>query len=297
MISRRGFLEAAAMGWVVSTAGCGTFKKILTGKGVAAGLRTITYNVYACYGWTPVEAIFKQRRQAAKDKNVMMEMAGRFADALRPFQSDVMTFTESPAEWVIEEIAKRLEMRRVFFPSGKDWPGALMTRLEIVESANCPIVGGQRPKDLFTRHWGRAVLRSSFGDLVLHSIHLHPSDNAVRDREVTEILKAMESDFRSGRSLLLQGDFNHTAAKPEYKRWKAAGLVDAFTVAGVGSGNTMPKPTGEPAKRVDFIWAYGPIAKRLRKVRVLNKRPFTLAPNDPDSFALSDHLPVMATFD
>ena len=62
---------------------------------------------------------------------------------------------------VVKEIADRLGMKYVYFPSGQNWPGALLTRFEIVGSKNCPVVGGERPKDLFTRHWGMAEVRLS----------------------------------------------------------------------------------------------------------------------------------------
>jgi endonuclease/exonuclease/phosphatase family metal-dependent hydrolase len=293
MTTRRDFLKAAMLAPIAATASCA---RLLPRGGRAPRLRSITYNVYACYGWVPDEKKFKQRRAAAKDKTVMRDMAQRFADALRPLRSDIITFAESPAEWVIKEIADRLGMRHVFFKSGQSYPGALITRLEVLESANCPIGGGERPKDLFTRHWGRATLRSPLGDLVLHSVHLHPSDDRVREREVTEILKAMEGDLSADRPLIFQGDFNHTPARPEYGRWTAAGLLDTFRKAGVGSGITMPAPTGEPPKRIDFIWAHGPIVKHLREARVLAQPPFGLDPSNPESFALSDHLPVMASF-
>jgi len=296
MRSRREFLKAALAGSLACGSGCSRLG-IAPGRGGGPRLRTITYNVYACYGWVPDEAKFKQRRDAARDKTVMVEMAGRFAEALRPFGADIITFQESPAEWVIAEIAGRLRMRHVFFPSGGNWPGAVFTPHEIVEAKNCPIVGGVRPKDLFTRHWGRAVLKTPLGELVLHSAHLHPSDDAVRAREVAEILKVMEKDFTAGRLFLFQGDLNHTPMRPEYARWLAAGLVDTFKTAGSGSEITMPRPTGEAPKRIDYVWAHGAMAQRAREVRVLNERPFCLDPNNPAAFALSDHLPVMATFE
>ena len=281
---------------LLAATGCASLGRLRRRQEAAPKFRTIAYNVFACYGWVPNAEKFKTRQQAAKDKQVMTEMAQQFADALRPFNSDVITFAESPAEWVVKEIADRLGVRHLFFKSGDAYPGALMTRLEIIEWANCPVVGGERPKDLFTRHWGRAVVRTPLGDVVVHSVHLHPSDNAIREREVTEVLEAMQRDFKSGRPVVIQGDFNHTPARPEYARWVAAGLTDTWVAAGRGSEITMPKPTGEPPKRIDFIWTYGPITKRLRDVRVLNLPPFTLVPNDHDSVALSDHCPVMATF-
>jgi endonuclease/exonuclease/phosphatase family metal-dependent hydrolase len=305
MISRRNFLKAATVAAVAAGTGCTRLKSIFARKSYK--LRTVTYNVYACYGWTPDEAKFKERRKAAKDKAFMSDMARRFADALRPLEADIITFQESPAEWVVEEIARQLKMGHIFFPSCASYPGAVITNFDVVEKQNCPIVGGVRPKDLFTRHWGRAVLSAPFGNLILHSAHLHPSDAAVRRREVTEVLKAMKGDFRSGLPLVFQGDFNHTDTQPEYKQWADGGLVDLFRRAGVGSEITMPLPTKESPKRIDYIWSYGWFAKHVREVCVIRELPFSLDPNNPESieihrqdaratFALSDHLPIMATF-
>ena len=293
-ISRRDFLRAAVLGSAACVAGCGRWKDRHAGNGEAR-FRTITYNVFACYGWLPNEEKFKQRRAAAKDKQARVDMAARFAEALQPFDADLITFQEAPPEWVVAEIANRLQCHHVFFPSGEYWPGALLTRLEVIESANCPI-GGDRPKDLFTRHWGRAVLRSAFGPVVVHSVHLNPHKEAIRQREATEVLRVIRNDFESGRPLILQGDFNHTDANPEYQMWVAAGLVDTFRAAGKGLAITMPKPTDKQPRRIDFIWTHGAFVKRVREVRVLSGRPFSLDPKDPDSFALSDHRPVMATF-
>lgn len=298
MISRRGFLKAAMAGAVAAPAGCGSLPSVFPERGGKSRLRTITYNVYACYGWMPDEEKFKKRRAAAKEKPFMRDMAQRFAEAFRPFRSDIITFSESPAEWVVKEIADRLEMRHLYFRSGGSYPGTVLTPHEILESKDCPLVGGgERPKDLFTRHWGRAVLKTPVGEFILHSAHLHPSKDDIREQEVAEILRAMQSDFAGGRPLLFQGDLNHTDTKPEYIRWIEAGLVDTSKAAGRGPGITMPKPTGEAPKRIDYIWSYGAFAKRVREVLVLNRRPFTVNPRDSDSFGLSDHLPVMATFE
>lgn len=284
MISRRDFLKVASLGSTFGTTGCAKLRKMASARGKPYRLRTITYNVYVCQGWS--------RKKGPKPPR--SEIYRMFAEALGKFQPDIITFQESPAEKVVETIAGYLEMNHTFFPSGQAWPGAVITRFEIAESRNCPIVGGKRPKDLFTRHWGRAVLATPFGELVLHSAHLHPSKNEVRMREVPEMVKAMEADFASGRPVILQGDLNHPPTRPEYDLWKKSGLVDAFTVAGEGPEMTIP--ADKPKTRIDYIWAYDPIAKHVRQVRVLSERPFRTDPNDPKSMALSDHLPVMATF-
>ncbi len=51
-----------------------------------------------------------------------------------------------------------------------------------------------------------------------------------------------------------------------------------------------------PGIRLDYFWVGGPLGKRLQSARVLNDGAFRTNPADPASFALSDHLPVMAKF-
>ena len=66
------------------------------------------------------------------------QMPKRLADELALYEPDIINFSESPEEAVVKEIADRLGMNNVVFPSGQNWPGALLTRFEIVDSKNCP---------------------------------------------------------------------------------------------------------------------------------------------------------------
>jgi endonuclease/exonuclease/phosphatase (EEP) superfamily protein YafD len=70
------------------------------------------------------------------------------------------------------------------------------------------------------------------------------------------------------RPSVLLGDFNMSRRNPAYARFIAAGLMDAFAVAGSGRGWTLPKRLGRatrfrhglhglplrPVMRVDYIW-------------------------------------------
>jgi len=108
------------------------------------------------------------------------------------------------------------------------------------------------------------------------------------------MLKVMAADIRADRSMLLQGDLNHQPDGPEYRRWIDAGLVDTFAAKGIGQPYTIPADNVQA--RIDYIWAHGPIARRLTECRVLYEGAFRTNPDDPGSVALSDHVPVMATF-
>jgi len=151
-------------------------------------LKVIAYNVFACAGWP------KDRRRAQRVLE-SGQMADRLGMELELHQPDLINFSESPAEALALHVADRLRMNHVRFPSAGHWPGTVLTRHGILESQNVPLAGGRpRPEELFTRHWGRAVLRLPEREtLVVHSAHLMPGpDPAVRLREIDAMLHAMQ---------------------------------------------------------------------------------------------------------
>jgi endonuclease/exonuclease/phosphatase family metal-dependent hydrolase len=227
----------------------------------------------------------------------MKQMPQRLALELAIHEPYIINFSESPAKAVTDELAGLLGMHVVRFPSGGNWPGTLLSRFEIADARNAPVVGGQRPADLFTRHWGRAVIKlPAEQELIVHSAHLHPADDpAIRLREIRAMLAAMKEDLDSARSMLLIGDLNHTPDSQEYQLWRDAGWVDTFAQVGKGKGLTFTADA--PYKRIDYVMATGAIAARLVQATPLFMGAFRLNVDDEQSFALSDHLPQMATFD
>lgn len=251
-------------------------------------LTTIAYNILKCTGWPPDLA-------AKRIGDVKRQMPHRLALELATYRPDVINFSEAPTEPVVRRIAELLDMKHVFFPSGEDWPGAILTRFEIIDRRNCPLVKGPRPKTLFTRHWGRATLQTDFGPIVVHSAHLHPSNPVYRKLEVQEIINSIALEVEAGRSVLLQGDLNHTPRWPSYPLWIKAGLTDCQVAAGNGDQPTIN--AAKPRARIDYVFAAGPIATHLKDARCLFEGAFRTNPDDRGSYALSDHLPVMARFE
>lgn len=254
----------------------------------ARPLRVIAYNIYALKGWP-------YQRDLAKQAVAKGQMAERMAMELALHAPDIVTFSESPPEKQTQEIGRRLGMNHVRFPSGGNWPGTLLSRHKIVDSQNAPL-DGPRPKDLFTRHWGRATIQLPSGQpLIVHSAHLYPgADPAKRLSEVRVMLRSMKADLTSGRSILLMGDLNHAPDTEEYRLWMNAGFVDTFTKVGNGAGATIKSDI--PKWRIDYVMAAGPIAADIAESRPLFKGAFRLNIDDKNSFALSDHLPQLAVF-
>jgi hypothetical protein len=287
-LTRRDLLKRAAAG-SVAFAATGMLRAFAAEQ-KSTTLRVIAYNVYACTGWPKDRAL-------ANKATALGQMPARFAHELSLYDPDIINFSESPDEKVVKEIAERLGMNYVRFPSGGDWPGTLLSRFEIVDARNVPLVEGPRPEDLFTRHWGQATVKLPGGEsLVVHSAHLYPvPDPEVRLREIPRMLESMQQDLSAGRSMLLIGDLNHRPDTEEYRRWIDAGWVDTFAKAGEGEGLTIPSDT--PQSRIDYILAAGPIAERVVSSRPLFEAAFRTNPDDPASFALSDHLPQLAVFE
>jgi len=282
-ISRRQFCAALGAAGLSATAlpAFGDDKK-------TQPLRVIAYNVYACKGWPDDRPLAKKAVQEG-------QMARRLAMELALHEPDIISFSESPSEVIAMEVAKHLGMNHVRFPSGGNWPGTLLSRFEITDSQNVPLEH-ERPKELFTRHWGRATIKLPNGQsLIVHSAHLYPvADPTIRLKEIKAMLDSMKNDFDAGHSMLLIGDLNHGPDTEEYRLWIDAGWTDTFAEVGKGEGLTIK--ADNPKYRIDYVMATGPIANQTVESRPLFEGAFRLNMADANSFALSDHLPQLAVF-
>lgn len=249
-------------------------------------MRTICYNIYMCRGWP---------QEASSRESTSIVIPDLLAKSLENYKLDVITFSEVPTDSIMQAIAEHLGMQMIIFQSPEKYHGALLTRFEVLESKNCSLQSGKRPENLFTRHWGRAVLYTGKEELIVHSVHLFPdAQSSIHAKEVEEVIEVIQKDIKSGCSILLQGDLNHEPDDPAYERWIEAGLVDTFGAAGVGPGETYK--ADQPVQRIDYIFAYGPILQRILECRVLSDVPFKVDTSVSKHWCLSDHLPVMATF-
>lgn len=254
-------------------------------------MRTIAYNVYECTGWPETAA--GEAWETADERGVVDQLVAE----LNARDPDLLTFAEAPPEAVVREIAAGLQMEVHVFRSRGDWPGALFTDFQLRQAADIPDLLDEPPADLFTRHAGRAIVTADDEELVVYSIHLHPSEGATRMREIDHLRDVLEEDIRSERPVVLQGDLNHRPDGPEYGEWQDAGLTDAHTASGTGSESTFR--ADEPTERIDYVWTSGRITERLEAARVLSERPFGPGPDpaSPGGPFLSDHLPVAAEFE
>jgi endonuclease/exonuclease/phosphatase family metal-dependent hydrolase len=278
--------------WAWTTGLAGAADSV-TGADAAAEvpLRVIAYNIYLGDFW-PKDAPLAQK---AKRKG---QFAERLALELSLYDPDIISFPEAAEEPVMQEVARRLGMHLVWFPSPTYFPGAFLSRFEIVEAENAPVPGGSRQEEMFTRHWGKVTVRLPDGStLAVHSAHLYPraSPTNIRMREIEVLHESSVADIEAGRSVLLIGDLNHRPGDPEQEYLFARGWIDTFEEAGAGHGLTARPDV--PSRRIDYILAIGPIAEQVVVSRSLHEGAFRKDREDPRSFALSDHLPVFSLFD
>jgi len=191
---------------------------------VTPGLCSMSYNILACLGFPKTAANEERFSRLAQ------QQPARMAQELLLYRPDLVNFSESVTRQTAETIARAMHMNHVWFPPGVPsfngypigFPGTILTRFQITESQDSP---GNSDPELYTRHWGRAVIHTGAEEIVVHSAHLNPHKSELRLREIDGILAVMEKDMKSGRSILLQGDLNHGPEAPEYERWVKAGLT------------------------------------------------------------------------
>ena len=121
MLTRRRFC------WLAGSV-CGaaaTSGRLAIGQSPQRQLRVIAYNVYKCTGWPGNRPLAQQAVKRG-------QMPRRLADELALYEPDVINFSESPEEPVVKEIAERLGMNYVYFPSGQNWPTVGATSIGIL---------------------------------------------------------------------------------------------------------------------------------------------------------------------
>ena len=184
-------------------------------------LRSITYNVFnGCIGYKGInghELPPGENSDLVKTARDMGQIPQRIMLELALYKPNIVNFSEGPAEDVVAKMAKMLDLNYAFFPGG--FPGAILTTYEIIGSENRPFQNKTRnnPKELFTRHWGKAKLRLPDGKIItIHSAHLWPfkkeeNDTRVRLAEIEELIASIKYDLgNNSDAVLLQGDLNHT---------------------------------------------------------------------------------------
>ncbi|MFN8533443.1 MAG: endonuclease/exonuclease/phosphatase family protein [Dehalococcoidia bacterium] len=223
----------------------------------SAGLRVMTYNVGN--GLAP---------------------ASRLAEVIRASLADVVGLQEVTAD-------QEAGLRRLL---GDDYPYQILHGDGIPGKgllSRHPIVEGERLHSHPARPDLRATIDAAGRTFQVAVVHPEPPRlhaRGLRSRPHTAAqFDRLVSLAAHELPLVLLGDFNMTRLQAQYRRVTAAGLVDAFFVAGRGFGQTFPLRRGRmpllPVLRLDYIW----LSSQLEPLSAHVGRD-----------AGSDHLPVIA---
>lgn len=235
------------------------------------GVRVMTFNMHNGFdtrGWLGLEAIARTIEQQ---------------------QPDVVALQEAARGWVIDGstdvlswLSLRLDMPFVWDPTaGPLWGNAILSRFPITQSE----IHALPTADLLLRRgFIRARLDVGGGQTldVLATHYHHPADgSAVRVQESQVILDAWAGAPRT----VIAGDMNAVPGDPEIEMLRAAGLIEAVSVAGLTPGYTYDST--KPYQRIDYIWlspdlAEGGYGTSVRDVVIT-------------SGGASDHLGIAAT--
>ena len=214
----------------------------------------------------------------------------RLATLLQETAADIVGLQELAAVQaeVLDDLLAGVYPYQLLVPSGFSGKG-LLSRFPFLHQEQLQLYPG-RP-DL------RATVDVS--GIPLGVLVVHPPPPRLRGSRITfdaatlaQLDALADLAIEHAPSVLL-GDFNMTRRNPRHARFMAAGLADAFAMAGTGRGWTLPVRLGHaarfnhrlqglplrPVARVDYIWYTPPLHAEAAWV-------------GPD--AGSDHLPVLA---
>ncbi len=170
-----------------------------------------------------------------------------------------------------------------------------------VDSVDYCIEGKGLDTDNLFNHWGRITLSFQNQSFIVYGFKLAPRKRSeTRRKQINTLSPYLKQDMAQQSLVIVAGDLNHRPFDGEYNRWMELGLVDSYDSLKHGSGFTKMDELGEntlvPYRRIDYLLLSKNLASLLKtSSTTLNEGLFVPSP-DQRNWSLSDHLPVMATF-
>ena len=185
----------------------------------------------------------------------------------------IMSGTIDLVSW----LSKRLSMDAVFQAAADPlWGNAILSSYPIVDSGSgaLPQAGATVPRGYL---WAKIDSGASKPLFVLNTHLHHLSDQSeVRLAQIPALLAIWGNRSHA----ILLGDLNAVPGSAEINLFQQAGLIDAWTEAGLGNGLTIPSTN--PQARIDWIW---------------HTSDLVVIETQTIASTASDHLPVIAVFD
>ncbi len=253
--------------------------------------------------------------------NILEGGVGRadpLAEVVLSLRPDVVCLVEARDEETLARIVRRMSARKeaadVVHAMAGQHGAAIISRWPIIESINH---GPLHPE--LTKSLVEVTVRDpqSGRNWVIGAVHLHAhaleSDEQIRERELTTLLRLFDRHRAAGRPHLLCGDFNANSPNQRIEISKAklatrdearqnggtiprrvvsqlaeAGYIDTFAAKDAVRASSIGSfSTQYPEQRVDYIFSWGMQAPELIDAGIERDRLATYA---------SDHYPVYAEF-
>lgn len=264
-------MKAVVLCAVAMLAGCATIGGVITTTPIAV----MTYNIHAG----------KDAQQVLNLERVAAIIDSADADIVMLQEVDRRT-TRSQGADHFAELLRLTGVHGVFAKSlnyqGGEYGIAVLSRWP-VDSVAAVQLKVEPPQERSGTYEPRIALhvaiRSPHGVVHVVNTHLDPGARATyRKQELIGIMSHMRQHVPEDAALLLGGDLN---ARPHTDDIMAVSfaLTDAFTLCGVGAGETFPAHA--PDRRIDYIF--------LRKARCSSARVVETQ--------ASDHRPLLAIID
>ncbi|MEM9834818.1 MAG: endonuclease/exonuclease/phosphatase family protein [Bacteroidota bacterium] len=260
-------------------------------------LRVITYNLRSGQGY------------GEPDNNTTLQRFHLVGQEIGKYQPDILVIQE-PSDQVesYNSLVAAMGNSYRFLPiKCPDYEEPKRVGLLIVsnrvqiDSVDYCIDGDNQAIDGLFNHWGRVVLSFRDHQLVVYGFKLAPRNNyAVRQQQIDVLTPYIKEDMTQERLVIVAGDLNHRPFDAEYPRWTNLGLVDSYDSLKYGSGFTKMDELGtdplQPYRRIDYLLLSKNLAIFLENSsRTLSEGLFVPVPPQRH-WSLSDHLPVMTTF-
>jgi endonuclease/exonuclease/phosphatase family metal-dependent hydrolase len=261
-------------------------------------LRVMTWNVHY---FVPV-AVDEHGKTVAAAGGASSVVDG-IVMAARRHDLDAIALQEATPRKHVMEAARRLGWQVRWFRGGwtgdgwkQGFPGAILTRLPILESRDRPDLAPYSVDDTFSRTLGEVIVIHRGKPVVLMTAHMLPSwqnTTEIRLREIAAIERASSRHLRQNRSVIVMTDANHQPDTPEYLAWGKAGFVDAYLASGGDPEAGLTSPSTSLTERIDYIWVAGQLANQIVESHPLTDSEFHIDRDRSVDTALSDHVPVI----
>lgn len=250
-------------------------------------LRVMTYNIHNFRGYPEDHGTVRWKSHPQDKLDIQLRTLGMLDAHLASLQECAY---DKPLQL---QLISQLGYRASFFPAShyKHCSGATLSRYPLLDNLNLTFLEIQGQL-IMKRFLSRSLVRLPGGqEILIYGGHYDP----VPDAEMDLIEEIYRIDQTLQRPMIWMGDWNIQRTHILYKRFRKMGLVDGFVHLGLPHTTTSLKGDRNRGG-IDYIFCTPDIADRLESIEVMARGAATLDPNDPDSIAASDHLPVLAVF-